>query len=46
MVPDGSLNWETFKEGLPGALLIFILPFVLFWVISHIFPIFEQEEAH
>jgi Ni/Fe-hydrogenase subunit HybB-like protein len=36
---------ETFKEGLPGALGIFVLPFVLFWVISHIFPIFEQEEA-
>ncbi len=39
-------DWETFKEGLAGALSIFIMPFVLFWVISHIFPIFEQEEAH
>lgn len=43
IIPD---SWETFKEGLFGALGIFILPFVLFWIISHIFPIFEHEEAH
>ncbi|HYA86341.1 MAG TPA: NrfD/PsrC family molybdoenzyme membrane anchor subunit [Nitrospirota bacterium] len=39
-------NWETFKEGLGGALSIFIMPFVLFWIFSHIFPIFEYKEAH
>ncbi len=39
-------NWETFKEGLGGALSIFIMPFVLFWVVSHIFPVFEYKEAH
>jgi Ni/Fe-hydrogenase subunit HybB-like protein len=39
-------NWETFKEGLAGALSIFIMPFALFWVISHIFPVFASEEAH
>jgi Ni/Fe-hydrogenase subunit HybB-like protein len=39
-------NWETFKEGLGGALSIFIMPFVLFWVMSHIFPVFEYKEAH
>jgi Ni/Fe-hydrogenase subunit HybB-like protein len=39
-------NWETFKEGLFGALSIFIMPFVLFWVISKIFPVFEYKEAH
>jgi predicted membrane protein len=39
-------NWETFKEGLFGALSIFAMPFVLFSVISKIFPIFEYEKAH
>jgi Ni/Fe-hydrogenase subunit HybB-like protein len=35
-------NWETFKEGLAGALSIFIMPFVLFWVIAKIFPVFAD----
>jgi predicted membrane protein len=35
-------NWETFKEGLAGALSIFIMPFVLFWVIAKIFPVFAE----
>jgi Ni/Fe-hydrogenase subunit HybB-like protein len=39
-------SWETFKEGFTGALSIFILPFILFWIMSHIFPIFEYKEAH
>jgi predicted membrane protein len=39
-------DWETFKEGAAGATVLFIMPFVLFWAISYIFPVFEQEEAH
>jgi Ni/Fe-hydrogenase subunit HybB-like protein len=39
-------DWETLKEGLFGALGIFIMPFALFWVISKIFPVFEFKEAH
>ncbi len=39
-------EWETFKEGLFGALSIFVMPFVLFWIVSKIFPIFEYKEAH
>jgi Ni/Fe-hydrogenase subunit HybB-like protein len=39
-------NWETYKEGLAGALSIFFMPFILFWIFSHIFPIFEYKEAH
>ena len=35
-------NWETFKEGLMGALSIFIMPFVLFWVMAKIFPVFAD----
>ena len=40
-------DWETFKEGLGGALSIFIMPFVLFYLISYVFPVFgdaKQEQ--
>jgi Ni/Fe-hydrogenase subunit HybB-like protein len=39
-------DWETFKEGLGGALSIFILPFVLFYFIAKVFPVFPTKEAH
>ncbi len=39
-------DWETFKEGLAGALLIGLMPFPLFWVISKIFPVFDLKETH
>lgn len=39
-------DWETFKEGLGGALSIAIMPFVLFWIISKILPIFDYKESH
>ncbi len=45
-IPIIPHDWETFKEGLAGALSIFVMPFVLFYVISHIFPVFEYKEAH
>ena len=35
----------TFKEGLTGALLILGLPFVLFWVLSRVFPVFDLKES-
>src|SRR5512139_426342 len=39
-------DWETFKEGLGGALSIFIMPFVLFYFITKVFPVFSSKEAH
>jgi Ni/Fe-hydrogenase subunit HybB-like protein len=39
-------NLATFKEGLFGALLIGGLPFVLFWVLNKIFPVFNLREFH
>jgi Ni/Fe-hydrogenase subunit HybB-like protein len=39
-------DWETFKEGLGGALSIFIMPFVLFWIFAKIFPVFDYKESH
>jgi predicted membrane protein len=37
---------ETFKEGLFGALAVFISPFVLFYYLVKIFPIFGLKESH
>jgi len=40
-------DWETFKEGLGGALSIFIMPFVLFYFITKVFPVFnEAKQGH
>ncbi len=33
---------ETFKEGLFGAILVIITPFVLFWGLNKIFPVFKE----
>jgi Ni/Fe-hydrogenase subunit HybB-like protein len=35
---------ELYKEGLFGALTVAILPFILFWIMSRIFPVFLPEE--
>jgi Ni/Fe-hydrogenase subunit HybB-like protein len=43
IIPSG---WETFKEGLFGALAVFVMPFFLFWIISKIFPVFDYRESH
>ncbi len=39
-------DWDTFKEGLGGALMIGLAPFPLFWILSKIFPVFGFEESH
>jgi Ni/Fe-hydrogenase subunit HybB-like protein len=39
-------DWETFKEGLFGALAVGLLPFPLFWIIAKIFPVFDLGESH
>jgi len=41
-------DWETFKEGLFGAVGIFIMPFVLFYFIAKVFPVFAEakQEGH
>ncbi len=35
-------DMETFKEGFFGALLVIITPFVLFWGLNKIFPVFKE----
>ncbi len=38
-------SWETFKEGMFGAVSIFIMPFALFWLMARIFPVFAEGSA-
>jgi Ni/Fe-hydrogenase subunit HybB-like protein len=35
---------ETLKEGLGGALLVMALPFILFWILNRILPVFAPEK--
>jgi len=40
-------DFETFKEGLGGALLVIFTPFVIFYFLNMIIPAFmEDKEAH
>lgn len=45
-IPIMPHNIETFKEGLFGAASILIVPFVLFWIFTKIFPVFEHKAGH
>lgn len=46
VMPIIPQNLETFKEGLFGALMVFITPYVLFWLLNKIFPVFGFQESH
>lgn len=46
LLPIIPHNLETLKEGLFGALFIGTLPFLLFWILSKIFPVFGAEGSH
>ncbi len=46
LLPIVPQNLETLKEGLVGALFIGTLPFLLFWILSKIFPVFGTERSH
>ncbi|MGZ3596264.1 MAG: NrfD/PsrC family molybdoenzyme membrane anchor subunit, partial [Syntrophales bacterium] len=44
-LPIIPYSLETFKEGLVGALLIMALPFLLFWILNKILPVFAPKES-
>jgi len=46
VMPIIPQNLETFKEGLFGALMVIITPYVLFWILNKIFPVFGFQESH
>ena len=35
-------SMETFKEGLFGALAVALVPFVLFWILNKVMPVFKE----
>lgn len=39
-------NAETFKEGLFGAISVIITPYVLFYIINKVMPVFKYKGAH
>jgi len=39
-------DMETFKEGLMGALLVLITPFVLFFGLTRVLPVFGVKDSH
>lgn len=43
-IPVIPHDYETFKEGVFGALLIMGMPFVLFWIFANIFPVFNYRK--
>lgn len=44
LLPVIPHSWETFKEGVTGALTVLVFPFVLFYFYTKIFPVFAASE--
>jgi len=44
VLPIIPRSLETFKEGLGGALLIAVLPFIIFWILNKILHVLEAKE--
>lgn len=38
-------DFDTFREGVTGALLILVTPFFLFWLLAKIFPVTRADSA-
>ena len=45
VLPIIPTSWETFKEGLFGALTVLLFPFVLFYLLVKICPVFAPPDA-
>jgi predicted membrane protein len=45
-LPIWPETMEFYKEGLFGALTVAVAPFVIFWVLSKIFPLFNLKDSH
>ena len=44
LLPIWPNNMETFKEGLFGALMVIVTPFVLFFLLTRILPVFGVKD--
>ncbi len=45
-MPIFPTSLETFKEGLFGALLVITTPFVLFFLLTRVMPVFGTKDSH
>lgn len=45
-IPVIPHDLESFKEGLLGAIMVGITPFILFWGLDKILPVFKYEDHH
>ncbi len=45
-MPIWPESYEFYREGLFGALTVATAPFVIFWVLSKIFPLFDLKDSH
>lgn len=45
LLPVWPHNMETFKEGLFGALMVIVTPFVLFFLLTRILPVFGTKDG-
>jgi hypothetical protein len=41
-LPIWPHDLETYKEGLFGALTVAVTPFVIFWFLNKIIPVFKE----
>ncbi|HEY6874290.1 MAG TPA: NrfD/PsrC family molybdoenzyme membrane anchor subunit [Geobacteraceae bacterium] len=41
-LPVWPESMETFKEGLFGALMVAVTPFILFWLLNKVLPVFKE----
>jgi len=41
-LPIWPHDMETFKEGLFGALTVIVTPFILFWILDKVMPVFKE----
>ena len=41
-MPIWPETWETFREGLFGALMVVLVPFGLFWLLNKVMPVFKE----
>ncbi len=45
-LPIWPQSWELFREGLFGALTVIVTPFVLFYIINKVLPVFGVKDSH
>jgi len=43
VIPDSV---ETFKEGFFGAVMVMVTPFVLFYLLNLVLPVFQTDDSH